>query len=623
MQKPEPKTVKDVVIRFAGDSGDGMQLTGSQFTQESAMAGNDLATLPDFPAEIRAPAGSIAGVSAFQIHIGSSEINTPGDRSDVLVAMNPAALKANLENLKAGGILIANEDSFKEKGLSKVGYESNPLEDDSIREKFRIYPVPISKLTKEALVDSGLSSREVERCKNFFTLGITLWMFHRGPEKTLDWINEKFSKNEMLAEANRRVLKAGMTYAEATEIFSASFVVKPAKLKPGKYKNLNGTKALSYGLIAAAQKSGLELFFGAYPITPASDLLHELARKKHYGIQTFQAEDEIAAICAAIGASFTGGLGITSSSGPGIALKTEAMNLAVMTELPLVIINIQRGGPSTGLPTKTEQSDLHNAIYGRPGDAPLCVIAASTPQTAFSLGYEACRIATKYMTPVLLLSEGYIANSSAPWRIPRAEELKPFESSFMREEDLDDKAFEPYTRDEKTLARPWAIPGTPGLTHRIGGLEKQAGKGNVSYDPDNHDRMTRLRAEKIARIQAEIPKIETDGERSGKLLVLGWGGTEGSLKEAVRQARESGLEGISRAHLHYLNPLSPELKAIIEGFERVLIAEINMGQLWTLLNDRIPEVFKKRHLESYNIVRGQPLMVEELTKKISEILKTH
>ena len=604
-----------VVVRFAGDSGDGIQLTGSQFTAESAIAGNDIATLPNFPAEIRAPAGTIAGVSGFQINFGSLEIYTPGDKPDVLVAFNPAALKANLGDLKPGGIIIANEDTFTDKNLQKVGYESNPLEDNAIQESYKLIIVPISKLTKEALKDSGLGSKDVERCKNFFALGIMLWMFNRPTEETIKWIDKKFAKKQEYADANKTALKAGMTYAEATEIFEASFEVKPASLAPGVYKNISGTTAMSYGFVAAGLKSKLPMFFGAYPITPASDLLHELAKHKQLGIQTFQAEDEIAAICASIGASYAGSLSITSSSGPGISLKAEALGLAVCAELPLVIVNVQRAGPSTGLPTKTEQADLMQALNGRHGEAPLCILAASSPSTAFSLAYEACRIATKYMTPVMLLSDGYITNGSEPWSIPDATELKDFEVKQITEPNAENGEFLPYLRDENTLARPWATPGTPGLMHRIGGLEKEENTGNVSYDPDNHHRMGELRAEKIARIAQEIPPLEIDGPESGELLVIGWGGTAGSIKEAVKQSQADGLS-VSHVHIHHISPLPSDLGDIIKRFKRVLVPEINFGQLI--------KVIRSNYLvdaQGFNIVKGLPLSVSDLTEEIRQLAR--
>ncbi|MBL7662938.1 2-oxoacid:acceptor oxidoreductase subunit alpha [bacterium] len=606
--------LESVVVRFAGDSGDGIQVTGAQFTNESAIAGNDLATLPNFPAEIRAPAGTLPGVSSFQINFGSLEINTPGDTPEALVCMNPAALKANLKDLKKGGILILNEDAFTEKNLSRVGYTTNPIEDQSLKDAYRVYVCPMSRLTKDALDGSGLSTREVERSKNFFALGIVLWMFSRPYEHTTQWIKTKFSKTPEIMEANLKSFEAGITYAEATEIFDVAYTIKPAKLAPGHYKNINGTTALAYGLVAAAQKSRLPLFFGAYPITPASDLLHELARHKSLGVTTFQAEDEIAAICSAVGAAFGGSLGVTSSSGPGISLKTEAMALAVMTELPLVIINVQRAGPSTGMPTKTEQADLLQAIYGRAGEAPVCVLAASSPDNAFYLIYEACRIATTFMTPVIFLSDGFIATTAEPWKIPDPQALADFKVNFTTAHNNPRGDFLPYLRDEKTLARPWVKPGTPGLTHRIGGLEKQDKTGNVSYDPDNHHLMCELRREKIERIQSFIPETQIEGENSGELLVVGWGGTEGTLREACRLARQEGHK-VSRIHLHYMNPLPPDLGTILPRFSKILVPEINFGQLRSVLRDKY-----LINALGFNRVAGQPLKVGEVLAEIKKFL---
>lgn len=599
-----------VVVRIAGDSGDGIQVTGTQFTHETALAGSDLATLPNFPAEIRAPAGTLAGVSGFQIQFGSTEIFTPGDAPDVLVALNPAALKANLHDLPPGGALILNEDAFHEKNLSKVGYTTNPCEDESLKAKFRVYVVPVSRLTKDALADSGLSSREVERCKNFFTLGIILWMFNRSAERTERWIAEKYKKTPELVAANKKVLQAGMTFGEATEIFDTSYTVKKAKLEPGTYKTINGTQALTYALVAASLKSELPLFFGAYPITPASELLHELSRHRALGVSTFQAEDEIAAICSAIGASYAGALGVTCSSGPGISLKAEAMGLAVSTELPLVVINVQRAGPSTGLPTKTEQADLLQAMYGRHGEAPMCVLAASSPSSAFTLLYDACRIAVKYMTPVIFLSDGYIANCSEPWKVPDPAALPEF--SFNRPEEFcpTGTPFLPFKRNEETLARSWATPGTAGYTHRIGGLEKEAGTGNINYEPANHALMCKLRADKIERISQDIPELEVDGEETGDVLVVGWGGTEGTLIQATKVAREKGIK-VSRIHIHHINPFPKNLEKVLKSFRRVLLPEINHGQLKTLLRDKflVP-------VEGFNIMRGEPLKVADVVEEI-------
>jgi 2-oxoglutarate ferredoxin oxidoreductase subunit alpha len=611
------KELQSVVIRFAGDSGDGIQVTGNQFTNESALAGNDISTLPDFPAEIRAPAGTLAGVSGFQINFGSQEIHTPGDTPNVLVAMNPAALKANLSDLEPGGVLIINEDAFSEKNLSRVGYLANPINDESLQNKYQVFSVPITKLTAEALSDSNLSSREIDRSKNFFTLGIMLWMFSRPYEETLNWISTKFAKKPEIAKANITALKAGLAFAEATEIFEQCYTVAPAKLSPGTYRNINGSTALAYGLISASQKSSLPLFFGAYPITPASSLLHELSKHKNYDVTTFQAEDEIAAICAAIGASYAGSLAITSSSGPGISLKAEAMGLACCVELPLVIINVQRGGPSTGLPTKNEQSDLFQALYGRHGESPLCVLAASSPSNAFSLAYEACRIAVKYMTPVILLSDSYVANSAEPWKIPDPNELKEFTINKPSQKDFIDGKFAPYLRNKDTLARAWATPGTPDLMHRVGGLEKQNITGTVCYDGDNHDLMTKLRAEKIERIRTEIPKTVVDGDKSGGLLVIGWGGTEGSITEAVNRARIEGIS-VSRIHLRHLNPLPSDLGDILKNFSQILIPEINTGQLSSVIRDRY-----LIDVKGLNIVKGQPLKVQDIIASIKNLTFAH
>jgi len=599
----------DVVIRFAGDSGDGMQLTGSQFTNTSALLGNDLATFPDFPAEIRAPQGTLAGVSAFQVRIADYDIHTPGDAPDVLVAMNPAALKVNLKDLKPNGALIVNLDEFDERNLKKAGFDSNPLEDDSLA-KYRLFKVELTTLTRRALEDSGLDAKSQERCKNFFALGMAYWMFSRPIEGTIQWLEKKFAAKPQLAAANIQVMKAGYNYCDITEVFHTRYEIEPAKLPAGVYRNITGGTAMALGFIAASRKSGLPLFQGAYPITPASDLLHELAMFKNFGVTTFQAEDEIAAVCAAIGAAFGGALAITSTSGPGLALKSEAMNLAVMVELPLVVIDVQRGGPSTGLPTKTEQADLLQAMFGRNNESPLPVIAASSPADCFARAIEACRIAIRHMTPVVLLSDGYIANGSEPWRLPETADLPDFGVEFHTRAE----GFLPYLRDPATLARPWAIPGTPGLEHRVGGIEKQDGTGNISYDPQNHEHMVRIRAEKVARVADMIPDLEVHGEQEGKLLVLGWGSTAGAIHGAVNLARRQGAK-VSRAHLHHLNPFPKNLGDVLSRFEKVLVPEMNLGQLAMLLRAKY-----LKDILSYNKVEGKPFYRFEVLAKIQEVL---
>jgi 2-oxoglutarate ferredoxin oxidoreductase subunit alpha len=599
-------TLEEVTIRFAGDSGDGMQLTGTQFTNTAAVFGNDLSTLPDYPAEIRAPAGTTYGVSGFQIKFGSLDVLTPGDSCDVLVAMNPAALVTNVKMLRDNGTIIVNEDAFTDKNMKMAGMTSNPLQDGSLA-RFQVYKVPISKMTSNALTDMNLSTKFVDKTKNFFALGLMYWMYNRPLDQSVRFIEEKFGgKDPQVAEANLRVMKAGFNYGDTVEIFTTRYEVKPAKLPPGKYRNIMGNVATALGLVAAAKKAGLQLFLGSYPITPASDILHELSRLKQYGVKTFQAEDEIAAICSAIGASYTGALGVTTTSGPGMALKTEAMGLAIMLELPLVIVDVQRGGPSTGLPTKTEQADLLQAVQGRNGEAPLCVLAASTPADCFTAAYEASRIAIKYMTPVICLTDGYVANGAEPWLIPNANDLAAIPVSFAK----DPATFQPYSRDEKTLARPWAIPGTPGLEHRIGGLEKQHITGNICYEPDNHDFMIKMRAEKIERIAEDLPLQTIEGDSEGELLVLGWGGTYGSIKAAVTSAREKGLS-VSHAHLRYLNPFPKNLGEILYKFKHVLVPEINNGQLVKMIRAKylVPAV-------GFNVIKGLPLRSEEIEKKI-------
>jgi 2-oxoglutarate/2-oxoacid ferredoxin oxidoreductase subunit alpha len=599
-------TLEEVTIRFAGDSGDGMQLTGTQFTNTAAVFGNDLSTLPDYPAEIRAPAGTKYGVSGFQIKFGSQDVLTPGDTCDVLVAMNPAALVTNTKMLRENGTIIVNEDAFTDKNFKMAGLTASPLDDGSLAH-FQVYRVPISKLTSNALADMNLSTKFIDKTKNFFALGLMYWMYNRPLDQSIKFIQEKFGgKDPQVAEANLKVLKAGYNYGDTVEIFTTRYEVLPAKLPPGKYRNIMGNTATALGLVAAAQKAGIPLFLGSYPITPASDILHELSRLREYDVKTFQAEDEIAAICSAIGASYAGSLGATTTSGPGMALKTEAMGLAIMLELPLVIVDVQRGGPSTGLPTKTEQADLLQAVQGRNGEAPLCVLAASTPADCFTAVYEAARIAIKFMTPVICLTDGYVANGAEPWLVPKVNDLAPIPVSFVK----NPEGFQPYARDEKTLARPWAIPGTPGLEHRIGGLEKQHITGNINYEPDNHDFMVKLRAEKIDRIANDIPLQTIEGEPQGELLVLGWGGTYGSIKAAVGAAREKGIP-VSHAHLRYINPFPKNLGELLGRFKHVLIPEINNGQLIKLIKSTylVPAV-------GFNVIKGLPLRSEEILKTI-------
>ena len=600
------------VVRFAGDSGDGMQVTGAQFTSAAALAGNDLATFPDFPAEIRAPAGTLYGVSGFQINFASQDVYTPGDAPDVLVAMNPAALKSNVRDLKRGGLLIVNTGAFNAQNLKKAGYERSPLEDGSLS-GYDLLAIDISKATLNSVKDAGLSTKEANRCKNFWTLGLMYWIYGRDLTPTIQWIAGKFKGRPELIQANTLALKAGHAYGETAEISHYRYEVPAATVEPGTYRNIGGNVATALGLIAAAQQAGLEIVLGAYPITPASDVLHELSKYKHFGVTTIQAEDEIAAISLAIGASYAGGLGITTTSGPGMALKMEAVGLAVATELPLVIVDIQRGGPSTGLPTKTEQADLLQAIYGRNSEAPVAVIAASTPGNCFYMALEAVRLATKYMTPVILLTDGYLANGTEPWKVPSVESLPKFEVKFRTDPD----GFHPFLRDPETLSRPWAVPGTPGLIHRIGGLEKDFNSGHISYDPKNHDLMCRTRAAKIAGIASDVPeqKIEV-GEDSGRLLVLGWGSTYGALREAVQRCRSRGLS-VSHAHVHYMNPLPRNLGELLKRFERVLIPELNLGQLCKLIRSQylVPA-------ESYSKVEGLPFKIDEVEEKIRQIMES-
>jgi len=599
-----------VVIRFAGDSGDGMQLTGMQFTTESALAGNDIGTLPDFPAEIRAPAGTLAGVSGFQVNFSSLEVYTPGDNPDVLVAMNPAALKVNIGDLNPGGILLVDQDGFDGGNLKKAGYAGNPLEDGSLGQ-YQVFVVDMTGMTLKVLEDLKLSNKVASRCKNFFALGLCSWLYNRPIEPTLKWIQDKFKKTIELVEANSRVLKAGYHFGETAELFAVQYDVKPARIAAGTYRNVTGNTAVALGLLAAANKAGLPLFLGSYPITPASDILHELALYKNFGVYTFQAEDEIAGVCSALGASFGGGLGVTTSSGPGIALKQEAINLAVMVELPLVICNVQRGGPSTGLPTKTEQADLYQAIFGRNSDSPLPVLAAATPADCFAVAYEAVRIAIKYMTPVILLSDGYLANGAEPWRIPKFEDLPPIPVRFRTEIE----GFFPYLRDPETLARPWVKPGTPGLEHRIGGIEKEDVTGNISYSPANHELMTLARARKVAAVVQDIPPTAIRGDQAGDLLVVGWGSTYGSIAAAVDEVRARGKK-VSQVHLRYVNPLPADLGDILRRFSKVLVPELNMGQLLTIL--RATYLVDAVGL---NKIQGQPFKISEIAGRILRLLE--
>lgn len=609
------KELESVVIRFAGDSGDGMQLTGTQFTNATALHGNDLSTFPDFPAEIRAPLGTLAGVSGFQIHFGSTRIHTPGDMCDVLVVMNVAALKANLKNLKKGGVIIANTDGFDSKNmrLANVPEDKNPLEDGSLSE-YDLKTIDVTKITRAALGESGLSTKEIDRCKNMFVLGLIYWMYHRPTEGTIDFIKAKFKKNEAVMNANIKVMQAGWNYGETTETFANRYTVAPAKMDAGVYRGIMGNQATALGLIAASVKSKLPLFYGTYPITPASDVLHELSKYKNYNIKTFQAEDEIAAICSAIGASFGGSLAITGSSGPGIALKTEAIGLATMLEMPLVIVNVQRAGPSTGLPTKTEQSDLLQSYYGRNGECPVVILAAQSPSDCFDMAFEACRIALDHMIPVFFLSDGYIANGAEPWRFPQSSNLPDIKVSFAPARNKEDGKFMPYERDEK-LSRPWALPGTKGLEHRIGGLEKQNITGNISYDPNNHEDMVHLRQEKVNKVANYIPLQKVDnGPETGDLLILGWGGTYGALKTATTILRGEGYN-VSHAHVRYLSPFPSNLGDIIKGFKTVVVPELNNGQLVKIIRDKyfvdaIP----------YNKIQGLPFMSTEVVNKIKEIL---
>ena len=608
--------LQDVVIKFAGDSGDGMQLTGQQFTNNTAMLGIDLATFPDFPAEIRAPLGTVPGVSGYQIHFSSDRVYTPGDQCDVLVAMNAAALKVNLKSLKSGGKIIANIEGFDAKNLRLANYPDgvNPLENGSL-DSYELIKVDVTKLTREALKEfASLGMKEKDRAKNMFVLGFIYWMYNRSLENTIEFLTEKFVKKEEILQSNIKVLQAGYNYGDTTETFTTRYTVEKAKLPPGSYRSIMGNQALSYGLIAASQKSRLPLFLGSYPITPASDILHELSRHKSFGIRTFQAEDEIAAITSAIGASYGGNLGITTTSGPGMALKTEAMGLAVMLEIPLLIINVQRGGPSTGLPTKTEQSDLLQAYYGRNGECPMPVIAASTPSDCFGAVYEAVRIAVQHMTPVIFLSDGFIANGAEPWKFPQTVDLPEIKVHFKTELNEGETSFQPYLRDEK-LVRPWVVPGTPAMEHRIGGLEKQNITGNISYDPDNHQLMVKIRQEKVDKIAEYIPLQTLDsGPSKGKVLVLGWGSTFGAIKSAVLELQQQG-HAVSHAHLRYVRPFPKNLGELLNSFDHVLIPEINNGQLIKIIRDQYLVDAK-----AYNKIMGVPIYKTELVNEIRKYL---
>jgi 2-oxoglutarate ferredoxin oxidoreductase subunit alpha len=603
--------VETVTIRFAGDSGDGMQLTGTQFTNTSAVLGNDISTLPDFPAEIRAPAGSLPGVSGFQLNFSSEDIRTPGDQPNVLVAMNPAALKVNLPDLEEGGTVILNTDEFNKENLKKAAYEVNPLEDSTLR-GYRTHRLPITTLNLRALQEAGvkLTRKEMDRCKNFFALGVLYWLYDRPMEPTLKWIEAKFKKNPEVGRANEIALKTGYNFADTTEVFTTHYTVRKAQIAPGKYRKITGNEATAIGFIAAAELAGRPLFYGSYPITPASDILHELSRHKNFGVKTFQAEDEIAAVCSAIGAAFAGHVGLTGTSGPGVALKQEAIGLAVMTELPLVIVNVQRGGPSTGLPTKTEQADLFQAVWGRNGECPAIVVAPATPADCFHMAIESVRLAFKYMVPVFYLSDGYLANGAEPWALPKLEDLPKIEVKFA----TDPENFLPYARDPETLSRPFALPGTPGLEHRVGGIEKQHETGNVNYEPENHQFMVQMRQAKVDRAAQDVPPVEVFGDPSGKVLVLGWGSTYGAITSAVERLRREG-HPVSSAHLRHLNPFPPNLGDVLRNFERVIIPEMNLGQLCTMIRakyliDAVP----------FSKVKGRPFQIREIVRKVEEYL---
>ncbi len=601
---------ESVVVRFCGDSGDGMQLTGTEFSRSAALEGNDLATFPDFPAEIRAPAGTLPGVSGYQVHFASTDIFTPGDEPDVLVAMNPAALRMNVKDLKVGGILMVNTGAFSSQNLQKAGYKASPLGDGSLS-AYQLIQLDISKLVVEALADSGLSSKDTLRAKNFYALGLMFWLYNRPIEQEIDSIRKKFGKRPDLADGNVKAFKSGYFYGETTELFTSTYKVKAARLEPGTYRNITGNEAASLGFVAAAKLSGMKLFLGSYPITPASDILHNLSTYRHFGVVTAQAEDEIAAAGMAIGATYAGCIGLTSTSGPGLALKGEILGLAVMTELPLIVIDVQRGGPSTGLPTKTEQADLMQAIFGRNSESPLAVLATRTPADCFDCALEAVRIATKYMVPVLYMTDGYIANGSEPWLLPKIEDLKTIPVQFRTEPE----GFLPYLRDPETLARPWAIPGTPGLEHRVGGLEKENVTGNVSYDPYNHELMVRIREEKVQRIARDIPPTEIFGDPEGEILLIGWGGTYGSIREATNAMRARGQK-VSHVHLRWLNPLPSDLEGIMRRFKHVVVPELNLGQLRMMLRART-----LIDVKGVNKIQGKPFKISELIKRVGAVVR--
>jgi 2-oxoglutarate ferredoxin oxidoreductase subunit alpha len=607
--EPELQELDRVTIRFAGDSGDGMQLTGTQFTRTAAVYGNDISTLPDFPAEIRAPAGSLPGVSGFQISFSSTDIHTPGDQPDVLVAMNPAALKTNVGDLPAGGALIVNSDAFTAPNLNKAGYAANPLSDGSLKQ-YALFEIPISTLNERSLDGLDMTSKQKDLTKNFFALGIMFWLYGRDFDATIRWIEAKFGKRPVIAEANIRALKAGYAFGETTEIFHTHYRVAPAKLDPGTYRNITGNEATALGMLAASRLADRPLFYGSYPITPASDILHQLSGYKNFGVKTFQAEDEIAAIGAAIGAAYGGAMGLTASSGPGIALKSEALGLAVMVELPLVVIDVQRAGPSTGMPTKTEQADLLQVLFGRNSDSPLPVVAPATPGECFDLAIEAWRLALKYVTPVVYLSDAFLATGAEPWKIPAVEDLPDISVSNWTDRD----SFHPYDRDPKTLARKWAIPGTPGLEHRIGGLEKADITGNVSYDPENHHRMQLLRQAKVARMADDIEPLDVFGPERGDLLILGWGSTYGAIRSAVEQLHGQG-QSVAHAHLRHLNPFPANTEKVLRSYRRVLIPEVNLGQLLMLIRSQF-----LIDAEGYNRVRGKPFRIAEIVEQAERIL---